>query len=130
MNSKPAHPWKPGFRNLILPAVLFMASALAINAQNADVSTQVDLETAIGAANTGTISTITFLNDIVLGSALPNLTSPNLTIQGEGYTLRRNPEAIMEFRILNIVSGTVIINDLTISGGRTVLREECSVGAA
>lgn len=56
MNSKPAHPWKPGFRNLILPAVLFMASALAINAQNADVSTQGDLETAIGAANTGTIS--------------------------------------------------------------------------
>ncbi len=121
MNSKPAHPWKPGFRNLILPAVLFMASALAINAQNADVSTQSDLETAIDDANTGIVSTITFLNDIVLGSALPNLTSPNLTIQGEGYTLRRNPEALMEFRILNIVSGTVIINDLTISGGRATM---------
>jgi hypothetical protein len=57
---------------------------------------------------------------ITLQSALPPITK-NLTIEGANLTVRRDPNAAMNFTIFNVAAGTqVSINDLTISGGNGI----------
>lgn len=81
------------------------------NARNFEVANAGALQNAINDAQNG--DTITFKNNITLSSNLPNL-QKNVTINGGGFTLSGNNQ----YRGVFVQSGTVAINNLTISNAK------------
>lgn len=105
-------------RNLL---VLFMLLGANLYGATYPVSSAGQFETAIGAVNVSSEDDTIMINaNIVLDALLPQISKAvgNLTIEGNGHTLNRNSSAL-EFRVLYIVTGTVNIDHLTISGGNS-----------
>lgn len=75
---------------------------------NFNVASDAELRSAISSAANG--DTITFTANITLGSDLPNVTT-NVTFVGGNHTLSGNDQ----YRGLFVQSGTVAVNDLTIT---------------
>ena len=92
----------------ILLAIGFSFATSAAYAANFNVASDSDLRNAISSAGNG--DTITFTANITLGSNLPNVTS-NVTFIGGNHTL----SGASQYRGLFVQSGTVAVNDLTIT---------------
>ena len=82
--------------------------ACPAQAANFDVANDGQLRSAISSAGNG--DTITFTANIILGSNLPTVTK-NVTFNGSNFTLSGDNQ----YRGLFVNSGTVAINDLTIT---------------
>lgn len=120
MNTMKSHCFdrKPVLHYLL---VLFMLLSTNLHGRTYTVSTENKLNEAISDATGGDMEdTIVFAADIVLNEPLWQILmgDETLTIEGNGHTLSRNPTA-PTFRILAVVSGTVTINNLTITGGHS-----------
>jgi len=94
-----------------------------------DAITAANTDTATGdcAAGNPGADTITLLSDVTLyyadnaGSGyngLPVITSA-ITIEGDGYTIARDAGASENFRIFEVQTGDLTLNNMTLSGGST-----------
>ena len=109
---------------LLLPLSQVSAADITVgtNCTLAQAITSANSNTAPGGSSTCTAGSssetdiITLTGDVSLTAALPNITSA-ITIEGKGYEVKRASSA-SAFRIFSVRAGaTMIINDLTITGG-------------
>ena len=107
---------------ILLSAIFLVAPVPAVYAASITVNSSCSLSDAITAANTDTATggcpagsgadTITLTGNITMTAANPYIYS-NITIQGGGYTISGNHA----YRILDIFSGTITINNVALTKG-------------
>ncbi len=93
-----------------------------VNANAGNSTTWTECAGASTGGNTITLpanTTLNYATALGTGAALPDITS-QITIQGNGSTIKRDSAASTDFRILNVNSGgNLTLNLATISGGKS-----------